>query len=233
MVINHGNNLAMFYFHGTRKPNFEDMKKIDYDNYWQNRGFELRDKLMEREKIFFDWISPGSSVVDVGCGNSRLLFELKKKKKCKVYGIDISSLVINSLERKGIKGRAIDIESDSFSLDKHFDYLILSETLEHLRFPEDLILKIRGQSEHLLISIPNTAFYRYRLGLMFKGRFPTQWREHPSEHLRYWGHKDFLDWLKVMNLELIQSKASNGFLFKDIMTNLFGHQICYFTKPND
>jgi len=220
----------MFYFHGTRKPDFRNIKKIDYDHYWRERGFELRNKLLEREEIFFDWIKAGKSTVDVGCGNSRLLFELKNKKNCRVFGIDISSLVINNLRRMGIEGEIADIESDDFNLNQKFDYLILSETLEHIRNPEDLIARLKDKADYLLISVPNSAFYRYRLGLMFKGRFFTQWRSHPSEHLRYWSHKDFLDWLKAMRLEIVKTKSSNGFLMKDIFPNLFGHQICYLVK---
>ena len=220
----------MFYFHGDRKPDFKKINKIDYDRYWQNRGFELRDKLMERERIFFNWIKSNSSVADIGCGNSRLLLELKKKKNCQVFGIDVSSLVIDELNKIGIKGDIVDIESKDFNLEKKFDCLILSEVLEHLRHPEDLILKLKKQTKYLLISIPNSAFYRYRFGLMFKGRFFTQWREHPSEHLRYWSHKDFMDWLEAMELEVVEYQASNGFLLKDIFPNLFGHQMCYLVK---
>ncbi|MFH1551677.1 MAG: class I SAM-dependent methyltransferase [bacterium] len=220
----------MFYFHGSRKPDFTNIIRNNYDDYWEKRGFKLRDKLLEREEIFFKWINPKSSVIDIGCGNSRLLFELKNKKACEVCGIDISHLVIDELNKIGINSKVSNIESDDFNIDKQFDYLIISEVLEHLRYPEDLILKLKKQAKYLLISIPNSAFYRYRFGLMFKGRFFTQWREHPSEHLRYWSHRDFLDWLNAMGFELIRYQSSNGFLFKDIFVNLFGHQICYLVK---
>lgn len=223
----------MFFFHGTRKPDFRNIKKIDYDQYWKERGFKLRDKLLEREVIFFDWIKDNSLVVDVGCGNSRLISELKNKKNCQVFGIDISSLVIDNLKQLGIKGKVANIESDDFNLEQRCNYLILSEVLEHIRNPEDLILKIKNKADYFLITVPNSAFYRYRLGLMFKGRFFTQWRSHPSEHLRYWSHRDFKDWLKAMGLEILKVKPSNGFLMKDIFPNLFGHQICYLVKKNE
>ena len=92
----------MFYFAGSRKPDFRRSKKINYDDYWRDRGFEMRSKLMEREHIFFDWIKDGSKVLDIGCGTSRLLFELKNKKHCEVTGVDISPLVIESLKKAGI-----------------------------------------------------------------------------------------------------------------------------------
>jgi len=78
--------------------------------------------------------------------------------------------------------------------------------------------------------LPNSAFYRYRIGLMFKGRFFTQWLYHPSEHLRYWSHIDFLDWLKALNFNIIEFKSSNGPFLKNIWPNMFGNQICYLVK---
>lgn len=220
----------MFYFRGTRKPNFSKIKKIDYNEYWQERGFEMRRKLMEREEVFFDWIEPRKKVLDIGCGNSRLLFELKAKKQCQVSAIDICPLVIENLEKAGIKAEIADISRETFSISQNYDYIVLSEVLEHLSQPEDLINKLLLKTKYFILSIPNSAFYRYRFGLAIKGRFFTQWVSHPSEHLRFWSHLDFLDWLKAMNLEVVKFKSSNGFFGKDFWPNLFGHQICYLVK---
>jgi len=50
--------------------------------------------------------------------------------------------------------------------------------------PEDVIKKMSKISKFLVITIPNSAFYRFRLQLLF-GRFLKQWVLHPSEHLRF------------------------------------------------
>lgn len=222
----------MFRFHGSRTPNFSKIKRISYDDYWTERGFQLRSKLMEREVIFFDWITQGSTVLDVGCGTSRLLFELKKQKQCQVTATDISPLVVTSLQRAGIDAFVANIEDPDFQLTDHYHYVVCSETLEHLAQPEELVAKLKAAADYLVLSVPNSAFYRYRLGLMFRGRFFTQWMSHPSEHLRYWSHTDFLDWLAAMGLTVVRFKASNGFELKDVWPNLFGHQICYLAKTN-
>jgi methionine biosynthesis protein MetW len=223
----------MFYFSGTRKPDFKNISKEIYTGYWQSRDFKLRDKLMEREVIFFNWIKPNLKVLSIGCGNSRLLYELKEKKNCKVFGIDIEQTVIDELNKIGIESKTADISKANFNLqdffdEQKFDYIILSEILEHLVLPENLIEKIINSADNFLISIPNSAFYRYRIGLMFNGRFFTQWAKHPAEHLRFWSHKDFLDWLKARDLKIIKIKSSNGPKFlRDFWQNMFGHQICY------
>lgn len=223
----------MFYFPGTRKPDFSKIKKINYDDYWKSRGFKLREKLMAREAIFFNWIPQGARVLDIGCGNSRLLLELKEKKGCDVAGIDISPLVIDGLKDLGIKGITADIQGPDFTPEDRYDYIIASEVLEHLSQPEELVSKLLDHAKYFVLSVPNSAFYRYRTGLMFGGRFFTQWAVHPSEHLRYWSHKDFLEWLRAMTLSVIKSKASNGPLLRKLWPNMFGHQICYLAEAGN
>jgi methionine biosynthesis protein MetW len=228
----------MFYFSGTRKPDFKNISQDIYADYWQSRDFKLREKMMEREIIFFDWIKPNAKILSIGCGNSRLLKELQEKKQAKVFGIDIEEKVVAELNKIGIRAAAADVARPDFDLknifgEEKFDYIVLSEFLEHLVLPEVLIEKIISAGDNFLISVPNSAFYRYRLGLMFKGRFFTQWAKHPAEHLRFWSHIDFLDWLLARDLKIIKIKSSNGPRFlRDWRPNLFGHQICYYSRKN-
>lgn len=193
----------------------------------------MRSKLMEREHIFFDWIKNDSRVLDIGCGNSRLLYELQEKKHCTGTGIDTSSLVIEGQQKAGINAYIADIESGQLAIQDNYDYIVMSELLEHLREPENLIPQLKPHARYLVVSVPNSAFYRYRLGLLFRGRFFTQWVSHPSEHLRFWSHKDFLDWLEALDVEVVATQASNGFWFKDLWPNLFGHQMCYLVKTRE
>jgi len=225
----------MFYFHGTRKPNFKNINILDYDKYWDHQAPVLRKKLREREYIFIDLIKPGSKVLDIACGMSPFLIKLKQQKNCSVTAFDISQKAIEQQKTESIQGEVHDISSVDFELNKNYDYIVLSEIVEHLVYPERLINKIKNKTKYLLISFPNSDFYRYRLGLFFGGRFFTQWAYHPSEHLRFWSHIDFLDWLDAMGLEIVKYQASNGLTigpikFYKIWLNLLGHQICYLVK---
>lgn len=228
----------MFYFAGTRKPNFSDIKKIDYNDYWAHRGFVINTKLKEREEIILNFIPKGSKVLDIGCGNSLLPVKLKEKGVA-VAVADISDIVLKGYGAYGIVSVQVDLEKPlEIVLNKKYDYIVLSEVLEHLTNPEEVVAVMKKNAKNLIITIPNSAFYRFRLHLFFVGRFFTQWVYHPSEHVRYWSHTDFLDWICSRGLTLIKSEASNGLklfglpLFR-IWPNLFGHQICYFVKTNE
>lgn len=225
----------MFYFHGTRKPNFKNLNSFNYDNYWEHQCPKMRDKLREREYIFIDLIKSNSKVLDIACGMSPLLTNLKEEKKCEVVAYDISSKAVEEQRKRGIKAEVKDISQPSFKLEEDFDYIIMSEIIEHLVYPERLISALKNKTKYFLISLPNSGFYRYRLGLLFKGRFFTQWAYHPAEHLRFWTHIDFMDWLEALGIEIIKAIPSNGLnigpiKFYNLNKNLFAHQIVYWCR---
>ncbi len=72
---------------------------------------------MAREKIFFDWIKPNSLVLDIGCGNSRLLYELKNEKNCQVLGTDVSSVAVSYLKEQGVDEVLLEGVSDEELMD--------------------------------------------------------------------------------------------------------------------
>lgn len=227
----------MFFFIGTRKPDFSNIRNIDYNEYWKTRGFQVNKKLKEREEIMLGLIPSGSRVADFGCGNSLLPVKLKEK-KCEVTVGDISDVVLEGYQKHGIKGKHLNLEEvETLRFDGVFDCIVLSEVLEHTKNPENIVQALKKYTRSFLITIPNSAFYPYRFHLFFGGRFFTQWVHHPSEHIRFWSHIDFLDWLSAMGLEIVETRASNGFSFfgllpglKNFWTNMFGYQIVYHCK---
>lgn len=227
----------MFNSPWIRKPNFQNIKEIDYNDYWQFRGWQLNQKLKPREEIMLNIIPSGARVVDIGCGNSLLPVKLKEK-GCEVSVADISEIVLSQYKTLGLKSFKIDLEKkDGIKLTENFDYIILSEVLEHTKNPEQIVRALKPFTKHFLITIPNSAAYQFRFGLMFKGRFFTQWVYHPSEHLRYWSHIDFLDWLQSLGLEIIASSVSDGFSFRgkfpwlpNLWKNLLGFRMVYYCR---
>ncbi|MFA6404791.1 MAG: methionine biosynthesis protein MetW [Candidatus Paceibacterota bacterium] len=227
----------MFTSPWIRKPDFHNIKDIDYDDYWNYRGWQLNKKLKPREQIMLDIIPIGAKIADIGCGNSLLPVKVKEK-GCDVKVADISKIVLDQYRTLGIDGFEIDIEKvNNIKLSDKFDYLILSEVLEHTRNPEQTVKALKPYTKYFLITVPNSASYQFRYGLMFRGRFFTQWVYHPSEHLRYWSHIDFLDWLEAMGLEVISTPVSDGFSFRGLLPwlprlwkNLLGFRMVYYCR---
>lgn len=53
-----------------------------------------------RASLISEWIKPGSSILDVGCGEGFLMEYLLRKKNCKVYGVDVSRKAIEIVRSK-------------------------------------------------------------------------------------------------------------------------------------
>lgn len=225
----------MTSFLGSRKPDFRAGRRaLTYDDYWERRGFQARSKLCEREIIIRDLVPEGSSVLIIGCGTSRLPLALRDK-GVMVTVSDIAPAAVELFTKQGFPGYVLDLERIAAgSVAGKYDLIIASEVLEHIRNPELAIGILAQHTRRFILSVPNSAFYRYRLHLMFAGRFFVQWANHPAEHLRYWSHADFLEWLDAMDLKVIRAIPSNGLsckglcpFMKDFWPNLFGHQIVY------
>ena len=213
---------------------FPDVGRLDYTDYWTSRGFALQPKLREREELILSQIPSGARVLDVGCGNSRLPVALKEK-GCIVSVADISPIVLGAFAGYGIDGTTLDLDGIAgAALPDVYDYVIMSEVLEHTRNPEEILKSLAPFARRFVLTVPNSAFYPFRMQIFFGGRFFRQWAFHPSEHLRFWSHRDFLDWLAALGFRTEYARASNGFSLKgywpgakDVWPNLLGHQVVY------
>lgn len=230
----------MFKSPWIRKPDFKNISSIDYDEYWSYRGWQIASGLKPREKIMYELVGSGSRVLDVGCGNSRLPLELKNK-GVQVAVADLSELVLREYKKLDISGNAVDLEKITpGSVVGDYDYIIMSEVLEHIKNPEDVIRILKSRTKRFLLTVPNSAAYVFRYGLMFRGRFFTQWVHHPSEHVRYWSHIDFLDWLLAQGLFVEESIPSDGFTFRGLLPwfpslwkNFLGYRMVYVCRVLD
>lgn len=201
--------------------------KIFYDKYWEVRG---NSGSRPRYTVFADWIESGSKILDIGCGDGYFGEFLKSNKEVDYIGSDISDIALQRAGARGLNVIQLDAVNDleGFSSGS-FDYVIMSEFIEHIPNSED-VLKITGRiaKKGVLISIPNIAYWKFRLQLLF-GNFPKQWAIAPQEHLRYWSVDDFKKTAEKIGFKIKEIKSSNGRkILRDIWPNLFGFQVCFY-----
>lgn len=203
--------------------------QMSYDDYWQLRG---KSKYRPRFGVLASWISPKSSVLEIGCGDGFFGEYICKNKNTDYLGVDVSSEAIQALQKRGLKGEVLDVGKDLAKFkDEQFDYVVMSEFIEHIVYSEEVLLEAsRIAKKAVLVTIPNIAYWKWRLQLLF-GNFPKQYAITPREHVRFWSLFDFLTMVRKLGLKVIKYKSSNGKKYlRDIFPNLFGFQICFIVK---
>jgi SAM-dependent methyltransferase len=181
------------------------LMSTDYDLYWQDKR---KDGTLGVPGSFqvqrIEWILPrireGDTVAEFGCGDAATLIALTKFKRIKAIGLDISKHALSFAAQNEVETHLLKAGEIDFDSLPEADVYLLLEVLEHFPNPEIALTKILAKSrKKVIVSIPNTGYFPYRLRLL-SGRFPVQWRLHPSEHLRFWTLADFQWWLGELGL---------------------------------
>jgi methionine biosynthesis protein MetW len=132
-------------------------------------------------KTIADWIEPGSSVLDLGCGNGVLLEYLQREKQVQGTGIEIDEEKVTQGIVRGVNVIHGDINEEIEDYADHsFDYVILSQTLQQVYRPAWLISEMLRVGKKGIVSFPNYSHYKNRFYFFFKGRAPIS-RELPYE----------------------------------------------------
>ena len=91
-------------------------------------------------KILHSWITNKSRVLDLGCGDGEILCSLKTQNEIDGYGFEIDPKHIEACISKGVNVIEYDLNTGLENIkNKSFNYIIMSHTLQTLRFP-NLIL---------------------------------------------------------------------------------------------
>jgi methionine biosynthesis protein MetW len=120
-------------------------------------------------------VRPGSSVLDLGCGDGELLAKLRKERNVgKAQGIEIDEQAIYRCVARGLSVFHGDIDTGLPEYDvKSFDYVILNQTFQQVKKPRDVLTEALRVGNQAIVSFPNFAHYSARYQLAIKGRAPV------------------------------------------------------------
>ena len=113
------------------------------------------------------WIEPASKVLDLGCGEGSLLDYLIQNKNVRGSGIEQNESRVAKCIEKGLSVIQGDINQEVRDYpDDSFDYVILSQTLQQVYAPDDLIRSMLRIGKMGVVSFPNFSHWRVRLHLL-------------------------------------------------------------------
>ena len=134
-------------------------------------------------------ITPGSRVLDLGCGEGDLLAWLSDRKQVHARGVEIEGSKVRAAIARGVSAYQGDIDQGLADYtDDAFDFVILSQTLQEMRYPLRVLREMLRVGRHAIVAFPNFGHWTVRLSHLLSGRaprtelFPFDWYESPNLH---------------------------------------------------
>lgn len=175
------------------------------------RASDIRVDLLEIARL----IEPGSTVLDVGCGDGSLLDYLVREKQVEGRGIELSPEGVNQAIAKGLSVMHGNAEEDiTYYPDNRFDYVILSQTLQAMQRPDHMLDQLLRVGRRAIVSFPNFGHWRVRMNLAMLGTMPVNkaldypWYATPNIH--FCTIRDFVNLCDVLNIKVERSTAINA-----------------------
>ena len=129
---------------------------------------------MKYHDFFLNNIGPDDTVLDVGCGNGSVAYDIAKKVKS-VVGIDIDKDRIGDAKNNFLSDNIEYICGDitRWPFKQKFDVIIMSNVLEHVENRIELLKKINVLGSKFLIRIPMInrnwiTLYKKELGIEYR-----------------------------------------------------------------
>ena len=135
------------------------------------------------------WVEPGSTVLDLGCGDGTLLRYLKETRRISGYGVEIDDASVLACVKNGVNVVQSDLERGLSGFeDNSFDYVVLSQTLQAMKNSEIIMREMLRVGREGIVTFPNFGYWKNRLEVLM-GRMPVsdnlpyEWFDTPNVHL--------------------------------------------------
>ncbi|HID24287.1 MAG TPA: methionine biosynthesis protein MetW [Planctomycetaceae bacterium] len=162
------------------------------------------------DEILLREIPRGSRVIDLGCGDGRLLQKLRDEHACRtILGVELDVEEILGAVARGVPVIHADLDDGLKEIaDDAFDVAVLSQTLQQVRRPKDVLANMMRVARRALVVVPNFAHWRIRLQLAFQGRapitdeLPYEWYDSPNLHVM--SMTDFRELARQLNIRVLK-----------------------------
>lgn len=152
--------------------------------------------------------------IDIGCGSGGTISAIKDIYNAEVWGIEYVEAEAKKAAEVSDKVLSGSVEENIDKLpDNYFDVISCFDVLEHLTYPEDVLIRLRGKlkSDGVLISsIPNVRHFSNMYNLLVR----RDWMYEESgildyTHLRFFTSKSILRMYSNSGYKVLTHKGIN------------------------
>ncbi len=161
------------------------------------------------DELIMHHIDRKSRVIDLGCGDGRLMQRLHDEMGCEVMGVEVEQSNIIAIIQRGLPAIAADLNEGLVDIpNDSFDFAVLSQTLQQVRNPKLLLLEMLRVARRALVVVPNFGHWRVRMEVLRRGRtpitqaLPYEWYETPNVH--FMSMRDFRDLMDGIGLRIVK-----------------------------
>ncbi len=187
--------------------------------------------MIEKRKdfeIISSYITKGSKVLDLGCGDGSLLKYLIEKNQIIARGIEFDRDKVNEAIDKGISVLHLDLRDGmSFYPDGFFDVVILSQTIQEVSNADKVLQEMLRLGKKSIVAFLNYGFFLNRWKFLLWGRHPRtevmpySWYDTPNIHPV--SIRDFQSYCKKKDFTILNKRFLKGDWKREqkIIPNLF------------
>jgi methionine biosynthesis protein MetW len=187
--------------------------------------------------IIAGWVSFGSKVLDLGCGDGELLTYLRNSLEIKGYGVEKDDANWLACLQNGTNVIQMDLEDGLSGFeDQSFDTVILSQTLQAMHNTEEIVQEMLRVGREIIVTFPNFGYWRNRIQIASGGHMPVskdlpyQWFDTPNVHLCT--INDFDKFCNNYKITVIERKVITDGIEMSFMPNLLGNLAMYRLKAS-
>lgn len=189
---------------------------IDQEAIRYEHGIHVKHRLTRYHDFFVHRIYPDERVLDVGCGNGAVAYDVADRAKARVVGIDLDPVYIAQARERFSHPRVEYLLGDALTSlpPEGFDVVILSNVLEHLTERPEFLEKLMAAARpsRLLIRVP---LFERAWQVPLRRELGLEWRSDATHETEYtW--ETFAEEMTASNLVISHVEIRWGEIWAEV-----------------